>query len=205
MTTALKLFSAYADLGPVVLPEWRGRQHYMHTFDPRDPVMAEGFEDYLPVVKQMFGAVYDVPAEAHMTVDEKIVEPGMSQRRPGAHLDGHYQPEIAGWRHDEGRWNHYCNELPVPRMTIMTAASVAGCKVYPGKFEGEPKNDGDMEHIRDQLGEGVLLDPNRAYILSPDCIHESMRFDEPTKRTFLRIAFLDEVTRFVHYEHGRPA
>ena len=76
-------------------------------------------------------------------------------------------------------------------MTIIVAASVPGCIVYDGKFEGEPASDGDLEHIRGQLGPGYLLAANRGYLLSPDCVHESMVFESPTKRTFLRIAFQD--------------
>ena len=123
-----------------------------------------------------------------MTVDEKVVQPGMSQRRPGAHVDGCRWPETSCWR--PPAWAHYCNNLPVERMSIIVAASVPGCIVYDGNFQGEPASDGDLEHIRDQLGPGYLLPAHRGYLLSPDCVHESMVFNAPTKRTFLRIAYL---------------
>ena len=126
-----------------------------------------------------------------MTVDEKIVQPGMSQRRPGAHVDGCFLPTEMRWGHpDPGpAWAHYCNNVPMDRMSIIVAASVPGCIVYDGNFKGDPASDGDMEHIRDQLGPGYLLPAGVGYLLSPDCIHESMVFQEPTKRTFLRIAY----------------
>ena len=71
----------------------------MHTFNPvRNPVMAEGYEDYLEPVKalcQAAEALTNNPIhEAHMTVDEKVVQPGMSQRRPGAHVDGCFMPAL---------------------------------------------------------------------------------------------------------------
>ena len=185
------LNSRYADLGPVALPEWRGRQKYMHTFDASAPVMAEGFEDYGPVVTALVKSA-EVVGEAHMTVDEKIVQPGMSQRRPGAHLDGRFLPEQGSWGHPgPGHWAHYCNRVPMDRMAVIVAASVAGCRIYEGDFDAQPASDGDLEHIRDELGSGILLDANRGYLLSPDCVHESVIFNEPTKRTFLRIAFDD--------------
>lgn len=180
------LASSYRDLGPVLLPQWRGRQRYMHAFDASSPVMAEGFEDYRPAVA-LLCAKAGHKGIAHMTVDEKVVEPGMSQRRPGPHVDGCYRPEI-GWGHPGPGWNHYCNFLPVPRMAVIVAASVPGCIAYPGEFDGEPQNDGDLTHIRDQLGEGSLLPAYQGFLLSPDCVHESVRFATPTKRTFLRIA-----------------
>ena len=183
------LQSAYTDLGEVKLPNWQGRQKYMHTFNPRNPVMAPGFEDYQEAVSHLCEAAGVRADEAHMTVDEKIVQPGMSQRRPGAHVDGQFMKEENVWGHPPPSWAHYCNELPLQRMSIIVAASVPGCKAYAGEFHGEPKNDGDLEHIRPQLGRGEILPPNRGYLLSPDCVHESMVFDRSTQRTFLRIAF----------------
>ena len=187
----MSLLSTYTNLGPVALPVWQGRQNYMHTFDPESPKMAEGFEDYLTPVSLLCQAAQSLTKspihEAHMTVDEKIVRPGMSQRRPGAHVDGRWLPEACEWARPT--WAHYCNNVPLGRMAIIVAASVPGCIVYPGTFQGEPKNDGDLEHIRDQFGEPKLLPANQGFLLSPDCVHESMVFDAPTKRTFLRIAF----------------
>ena len=186
------LQSTYRPLDLITLPEWQGRQKYMHIFDPAVPVMADGFEDYLDVATQLCQAA-GVASLAHMTVDEKIVQPGMSQRRPRAHVDGCFMAESHRWRHpgpQPGAWAHYCNQLPVNRMAIIVAASVSGCTAYEGTFYGDPASDGDMEHNRDQLPEGVLLPANQGFLLSPDCVHESMIFDQSTQRTFLRIAFL---------------
>lgn len=182
------LNSTYIELGTIALPEWAGRQRYMHTFNPNAPVMAEGFEDYLEAVSQLCATAGVISDEAHMTVDEKVVQPGMSQRRPGAHVDGCYIKADQRWGHPAPGWAHYCNNLPFQRMAIIVASSVAGCKVYPGQFDGEPQNDGDLEHIRSQLGRGLLLPANKGFLLSPDCVHESMVFSKPTQRTFLRIA-----------------
>lgn len=192
----MNLNSTYTDLGTIVLPRWQDRQKYMHTFNPQFPVMAKGYEDYLEPAVALCQAAEaltgDIIREAHMTVDEKIVQPGMSQRRPGAHVDGCFVPSLQSWTHPT--WAHYCNNLPLDRMAIIVAASVPGCIVYDGNFEGQPASDGDLEHIRDQLGDGYLLPANRGYLLSPDCVHESMVFQAPTKRTFLRVAFHDAVT-----------
>ena len=191
----MTLNSSYAHLGAIKLPVWQGRQRYMHTFNPQSPVMAEGYEDYLATVTALCLAAEDLTNhpihEVHMTVDEKIVQPGMSQRRDGAHVDGCFMPVLQVWGHPEPKpfWAHYCNNLPIPRMSIIVATSVPGCIVYDGNFEGEPASDGDLEHIRGQLGPGYLLPANRGYLLSPDCVHESMVFKSPTKRTFLRIAY----------------
>lgn len=181
------LASNYRDLGSVVMPSWNGRQKYMHTFDTERLAMAAGFEDYGPAVAALCAAAGH-RGVGHMTVDEKIIQPGMSQRRPGAHVDGKFLPAENRWGHPGPAWLHFCNHVPVDRMAVIIAASVPGCIAYRGNFSGAPKNDGDLEHIRRQLGTGELLPSDRGFLLSPDCVHESLRFTQPTKRTFLRIA-----------------
>ena len=123
----MTLNSSYAHLGAIKLPVWQGRQRYMHTFNPQSPVMAEGYEDYLATVTALCLAAEDLTNhpihEVHMTVDEKIVQPGMSQRRDGAHVDGCFMPVLQVWGHPEPKpfWAHYCNNLPIPRMSIIVA------------------------------------------------------------------------------------
>lgn len=181
------LHSDYRALCSVRLP-YRERQRYMHSFDLAAPVMAEGFDDYLEPVLALCEAAGARSGMAHMTVDEKIVQPGMSQRRPGPHVDGCFMPEKMWWGHQGPAWNHYCNHVPIARMPIIVAASVSGCRAWRGEFDAQPSESGDLSHIADGLGDGEVLPPNIGYLLSPDCVHESMVFAELTQRTFLRIA-----------------
>jgi hypothetical protein len=183
------LNSDYKPLCPVQLP-YQGRQKYMHSFDLAAPVMAPGFGDYLKTVIDLCRAAGAMLGIAHMTVDEKIVPAGMSQRRPHPHVDGCFVPELRDWSHDGG-WLHNCNDIgvgPIQRMPVIVASSAPGCRAWRGMFEGEPRNDGDLSHIADKLGNGEVLPAGMGYLLSPDCVHESMIFGEPTRRTFLRIA-----------------
>lgn len=183
------LNSDYRQLCEVRLP-YAGRQKYMHTFDLAAPVMAEGYEDYLEPVTALCRAAGAISGMAHMTVDEKIVGAGQSQRRPRPHVDGCFIPAKMFWGHPAPGWNHYCNNVgeAIGRMPVIVVASAVGCRAWRGQFDGEPRNDGDLSHIADQLGKGEVLPPNVGYWLSPDCIHESMILDKPTQRTFLRIA-----------------
>ena len=187
------LHSDYRPLCAVVLP-YRERRHYMHSFDLAKPVMREGYEDYLEPVTALCRAAGATHGIAHMTVDEKLVEAGRSQRRPRPHVDGRFMPEAQHWGHQPGpgpSWLHYCNDIgrgPIARMAVIVAASVAGCRAWRGTFDGQPAIDGDLTHIADQLGDGEVLPANVGYLLSPDCVHESMLFAEDTRRTFLRIA-----------------
>lgn len=185
------LDSDYTRLVPVALP-YDGRQLYMHSFDLRAPRMAEGYEDYMTPVLLLCRAAGAMRGIAHMTVDEKIVDAGMSQRRPGPHVDGCFEPAAMLWGHPPGpTWLHKCNNVALPdyqRMQVIVAASVEGCKAWRGQFYGEPTDCGDLSHIQDQLGSGDVLEAGVGYLLSRDCVHESMVFDRPTARTFLRIA-----------------
>lgn len=95
------LHSNYRPLCPVSLP-YRGRQMYMHSFSIAAPAMADGFEDYLDPVAELLDAAGAREGIAHMTVDEKIVIAGASQRRPGPHVDGCFLPEANRWGHDGG-------------------------------------------------------------------------------------------------------
>lgn len=181
------LNSEYKRLCPVDLP-FHGRQKYMHTFDLSSPVMAEGFEDYLEPVMKLCNAAGAHYGMAHMTVDEKIVKAGMSQRRPYPHVDGVFMPERMDWGHSPG-WLHVCNDIgigPIRRMPVIVAASAVGCRAWKGQFDAVPKDDGDLSHA--SLGKGEVLPAHIGYLLSPDCVHESMIMEHDTPRTFLRIA-----------------
>jgi hypothetical protein len=180
------LHSDYRELRAITFPAFQGRQKYMHTFDTRDPHMPSGFEDYLRPVMELVESAQIRSGEVHVTIDEKIVKTGMSQRRPGPHVDGCFTG--AAWSHTSGGWNHYCNNIPVlKRMAIIVAASASGCRVWRGTFTGDPQNDGDCSHF--VTGESEVLSANKGFLLTPDCIHESMPFEQDTERQFLRIAF----------------
>lgn len=192
--TEQTLRSSYKQLAPVTFPIYAGRQKRYHAFDLSQPSMPEGFEDYLTLVKTLVESAGANTGTAYLTVDEKVILSGMSQRRPKPHVDGCFRQ--IGDRMDwggggGGGWLHYCNDVgasPIGRMAVIVAASVAGCRAWKGIFQGRPAKDGDLSHIADQLGNGEVLPANIGYLLSPDCVHESMLFDQATARSFIRIA-----------------
>lgn len=188
------LHSDFRSLGPVTFPVYAGRQKYMHSFDAANPRMCAGLEVYYDAATTLLRAAGIASGTVHMTVDEKVVEPGMSQRRPKPHVDGCFVPARGHWG-GGGGWLHTCNDLglgfPLRRMNIIVAASVPGCRAWRGEFRGMPADDGDLSHIQNQLdiAHAEVLPANEGYLLSPDCVHESMIFERPTPRQFLRIAF----------------
>jgi len=186
------LKSDFQRLCEVELP-FQGRQFYMHGFDLESPAMPPGFEDYLEPVTALCAAAGATRGRAYMTVDEKIVSAGATQRRPGPHVDGCFTPAANKWGHGGGGggWLHGCNDIHaevIARMAVIVAASVPGCRAWRGEFTGTPASDGDLKHIAAQLDGGEVLPANVGYLLSPDCVHESMPMHADTPRTFLRIA-----------------
>ena len=71
-------------------------------------------------------------------------------------------------------------------MPVIVVSSVPGCRAWRGQFDTQPKSDGDLSHL--ELGEGEILLANRGYLLSADCVHESMIQSADVWRTFLRSA-----------------
>jgi hypothetical protein len=182
------LNSDYRELCAVTLP-YADRQKYMHTFDLARPAMPGGFEDYLDPVSALCDAAGAKVGVAHMTVDEKVVFSGMSQRRPKPHVDGCFMQGHARWGHPDPGWSHTCNNVPLKefgRMPVIVASSVVGCRAWRGQFDAQPGSDGDLSDL--DLCGGEILRPNIGYLFSPDCVHESMIQPISVRRTFLRIA-----------------
>lgn len=181
------LNSTYKELVPIQFPLYEGRQVRYHAFNLAYPSVPMGCEGYLNPVMELCQKANAHEGTAYLTIDEKMIEPGMSQRRPFPHVDGCFR----GDRWGGGGWLHYCNDVgasPIGRMAVIVAASVSGCRAWKGQFEGRPAKDGDLSHIGHQLGAGEVLPANVGYLLSPDCVHESMIFDQQVLRQFIRIA-----------------
>jgi hypothetical protein len=181
------LVSRFQKLCAVGLP-FHGRQEYMIPFDLENICLPQHLTDYTQLVTDLCKAAGAKIGQAFLTVDEKVVEKGCTQRRPHPHVDGCFMPEMGRWGHGGGGWNHGCNAVPIPRMPVIVASSVSACKAWEGDFDAEPINNGDLSHIKDQLNEGELLPANVGYLLSPDCVHESLPMKETVERTFIRIA-----------------
>ena len=177
------LYSYYRKLDPVRLPAYRGLDVYMQEFDLASPSLPSALADYEEPVKKLCSSALAIVGTAYLTIDEKIVKAGMSQRRPGPHVDGRF--ENGGWKHGP-KWVHNDQQ----RTAVIVAASVPGCRVWQGEFDGMPSECGDLDHIDDQLAfaRNRVLKANHGYWLSPDCVHESMIFKTDTQRQFMRIA-----------------
>lgn len=180
----MKLLSRSKYVGGIEFPQYAGRQHYMATTSGENVSLPEHISCYDRAVQRLCDAL-SYKGIIHVTIDEKELQVGQTQRKPELHVDGRFNGQA--WGHTG--WNHYCNEVPIPRMSVAVASTVARCKVYHGDFVGTPGPQGDLSHIRDQVGEGILVPANEWHVLSPDCVHESLPMEQKCRRSFIRVAF----------------
>src|ERR1700744_3020663 len=91
------LDSNYKKLIPVDLP-FSGKSVYMHPIEMDNPQMPSGFEGYLKPVQSLLESLglCKFSETAFVTVDEKYVEAGLTQRRPKPHIDGKWIPSLYG-------------------------------------------------------------------------------------------------------------
>ena len=179
------LLSSSEFVSDIKFPAFGFRQHYMATTAGDAVTLPDHIRQYQVPVQQLCDKL-SYTGMIHVTIDEKTLSLGQTQRKPELHVDGRFNGEY--WGHSPG-WNHYCNSVPLPRMAVAVASTVPLCKVYHGEFQAEVGEQGNLSHIRNQVGEGLLVPANEWHLLSPDCVHESLPAEQETRRSFIRVAF----------------
>ena len=118
----------------------------------------------------------------YLTIDEKVVEREATHRRAGLHVDGIYNGGAGGWGGGGGGgWGSVGNGM-------LTVSSPAGCRAYTGPFVGWPGNEGEAEHLRNQLGAPIMFEAEQVWWVDGLCVHESVPMARPTPRTFARLS-----------------
>lgn len=190
--------SELKNLGVVQLPIFTGTRIMMMPFLLEDVVSIPGehaqWRGFVASILQKSGA--PKVGTAYLTIDESLVEGGETQRRPGLHVDG-IGPEgkEGGWG-GGGGWG---------TNGMIVAASVAGCNVYAGNFNGYPGANGDCSHLKDECNtkERILLDSNQAYWLGPMTVHEVFPMEKTTERQFVRISMPSTAPWYEGYTENR--
>ena len=180
------LYSYVKDLGPIFLPPWNNRQLPRFSCLPRNIHTLFNFEDYHEIINQLC-SLCEIETTLYLTIDESIVEKGHTQRRPEIHIDGCWIPlkfKETILRHNSRLiFNH------VKRMPFIACTNSTPCRVFEGEYDIPAQYHGDYSEFISLFGKGRVLEPNRAYFFSADCLHQSNPVLERTKRTFFRIAF----------------
>lgn len=184
-------------LNTVTFPEFTGERVYMEKFFKQD-----GLPDHLsrwqPTVDQMLDSV-DTDQPIFIMIDQGIVKPNTSHRRPGPHIDGywieelqahggssggHRMPSMSGWQTGGSNWKTM--DFVDPESVIL-ASDVVGCKAYVGQWEGEIGEGGDVSHLNFENLLNFPMESNVAYKGNVTFIHESVPLPIETQRTLIRL------------------
>lgn len=176
---------------PLKFPEFTGTRIMMM------PVKLGSYRgvplQYAELLSHTYGAVEVrfIGEIGYLTIDEKVVEKGQTLRREGLHVDGYYHGRCGAWG-GGGGWGSVGNGM-------FTISSTPHCEAYLGKFEGEPKDEGECEHIDLNNAVPEIFEANELYWVDGACIHKSLPVEEDTKRQFLRLSMPSNAPWFKGY------
>lgn len=194
--------SAIRHVSHVDFPKFKARQLYMAGMSLKT-LGQQGLGAYESVVRTMLDCV-DIRGSDRffVTIDEKLIGRGQTQRRGGAHIDGNWIEPVSArfnkdWTNSPARYADTLPKWELPdRITngdniggMLMAASESASVAWKGVVDGTPGEGGDCEHLRDQFTQlqVVPMLHNRVYLTNSTCIHESLPVARPVKRQLIRI------------------
>jgi len=164
---------------PLEFPEFSGTRVMMMPVNLGSVVgVPSNYHDllhslYSVIEKRFIGEI------GYLTIDEQCLLPKETLRRGGLHVDGYYHGNCGAWG-GGGGWGSVGNGM-------LTISSTAHCKAYLGVFDGEPKDEGECDHLITP-NDGELFEAGQVYWVDGACVHESMPVTETTERQFVRLS-----------------
>ena len=191
-------------LGGVSLPQSQGTRIMMMPFEfgnidsiPEE-VDGQPLSPWRPVVGAIISRLHDKGLNpgtgiGYLTIDEAHVARGTTHRRPGLHVDG------VGPNGSKGPWGGGNGPWGAGGMVIL--ASHAGSRGWSQVFEGVPGNNGDCQHLADQLSAAaeIIFSPNQAFWCGPLAVHESLQLPNDTDRQFCRVSLPSDAPWYEGY------
>ncbi len=187
----MKWTSKYNVLGEIEFPMAQGVRILMMPFKAEDVAGTLPYNQWKLAVQKLVSVSGQITGTCYLTIEETLVDPRRSQRRPGLHVDGWHDDGAAdgiwGGGGSGGIWGGRDCEGPYG---MLMASSMYGCNVYSQEFDGEPAEYGDCEHLRSQLisGRQVECQPGQIYACGPMTVHESVKPREYGPRQFVRLS-----------------
>lgn len=207
-------YSIIQERGPVTFPDFQAQRVYMLPFFKRDG-LPEGLARWQPTVDAMLHDV-DTSLPIYLMVDQAVVSPNTTHRRPGVHVDGYWnpgkhsghrsvsahgarpgthtpQPPQRG-RHDFLSERHHLSasdwnviDFSSPE-AIMLASNVSASAAYVGEYDEQLLRHGGDASAVDLLPlSRVLLDAGKVYAGNVAVLHESLPVTESVERTLVRL------------------
>lgn len=184
--------------GPVAFPEFTGERVYMRAFTKAEGLPAD-LRRWQDTVDQMLDGV-DASGPVYLMVDQAPVRAGLTHRRPGAHVDGYWDPgyQCHGQQptppahrprppsHGGHRGRHSRGSSDAE--LLLLATDVLGCEAYVGAVEGTPSAGGDCSAL--DLGGLTRVDfaPGRVWAgHTLNMLHASVPHRRDCLRTVVRL------------------
>jgi len=160
------------------------------------------YEHYWPLIQACLATMSSSERGkvGYLTIHESLVKQGCCQRRAGLHVETPGKLQTGG-SFTEKRYYWGCGGAPGGGIIhrdashvnggIYMASSVANsCRVWdvqvrdPASVVGKL---GDLEHVRDVLGEGTFMEAGKLYWITDVTPHESLPLEQDTYRQFFRL------------------
>jgi len=189
---------AFMKLRPVRFPKPTGININMMPFiiGKKESIPKE-YQTYWPLIEECSGlsSLEWRPNESsigYLTIQEGNVRQGQTQRRAGLHVEtpGSIKKAFA-YCNIRAHWG--CGDVNGHDIHggLYMASSVAGsCKIWNARLR-DPENIvghlGNIEHLRDLLGEGCQLEAGELIWLTDTTPHEALPVEEDCYRQFFRV------------------
>lgn len=186
--------------GEVRFPAFLGERHHMREIQigGKLPVDLARWQD---TVDQM---TVGIPSGVGYLMIEQTPVVGGYHRRPGLHIDGAWNPMIAGYEGSSGSLGYSHTPEPVqkrkPRKKVpakkparrkealLLATDYPGCEALLGPVEGTVGLGGDCSHLEVGHLPRLLLESGVVWAGDTfDLLHESLLLREGLRRTLVRI------------------
>jgi len=190
----LKAVPRALDTVPVEFPPPNGININMMPFIMGDPnSIPPKYRQYWPLVERCQLSSAERQKVGYLTIQESLVPEGQAQRRPGMHVESPGAQLSQGGSYQANRIDWGCGivraDLSDVQGGIYMASTVPGsCRVWNVQI-GEPVvgDLGDVEHLRDALGKGTLMEANKIYWLTDSTPHESLPVSKEAYRQYFRL------------------
>lgn len=172
--------SSVQQRGRVAFPVFQGERIYMREFTKAAGLPAD-IARWQSTVDAMLDGV-DTDGPIFIMVDQGGVRANTTQRRPGLHVDGYWNPAIYAHGHGGQRIGSVESEA------IILASDMLGCAAYVGEYEGEPGSGGDCTHIDADGLTRVEMEPGRVWAGDAlRMLHEAIPVERDCVRTVVRL------------------
>jgi len=150
----------------------------------------EEYQHYWHIIQQCC-SVRDIGRVCYLTIHESFTKKGESQRRPGLHVESSMVTMTERGRVEQVL-HHWGFSLGCERQggLFMGSNVDRSCRIWncslaePEKVVGRL---GDIEHLRDDLGEGVHMEAGEVWWLTDVTPHESLPLEKDEYRQYFRV------------------